>query len=154
MLEAKLLPQPGADNIAIEQIMPLKLSAEEGSVENAISSMTYKTGEKLVFRRAFAVTVPEGIVGGYSHHGRIASLVAVSAHPLPKNTKQLEKFAFNLAVNVVGFPPLYVYRDQVPAAYIEQRKAAHTGETPFKPEKVCMAYLPLIYLHCVLTVTY
>ena len=138
VLEAKLIPQPGSDDIPLAQILPLKLSEEEGTVENAIASLTFKTGEKLVFRRAFGLTVPEGIVGGYSHLGRIASLVAVSAKPVPKNTKQLEKFANNLAVNVVGFPPLFLNKEQVPASFLEEHKAAHPADAkdPFKPEKV------------------
>lgn len=125
---AKLQPQAGSDTIALEQILPLKLSDEEGTIENAISSMTFKTGEKLVLRRAFGLTVPEGTVGAYSHHGKIASLVAVSAKPFPNNPKQLEKFASNLAVNVVGFPPLYLYKSDVPASFIEERKTAYEAE--------------------------
>ncbi len=67
-----------------------------------------------------------GVVGGYSHHGRVAALVELSADPAlaaAEVSPALSQLGFQLAVNVVGYSPLFARREDVPADWLASRKS-------------------------------
>jgi len=66
-----------------------------------------------------------GLITGYSHLGKIGALLGIKMVPLPNASKDLsilEKLAFKIAVNVVGYSPEFLNRDDVPQSYIDKKK--------------------------------
>ena len=82
----------------------------------------------------------EGIIGSYIHGGsRQAAIVEVNCETdFVARTDEFQQLARDLAMHVVAAKPIYVSRDEVPAAKIEYEKGIYRAqmENSGKPEQV------------------
>ncbi|MBR3660760.1 MAG: elongation factor Ts [Bacilli bacterium] len=94
----------------------LKLSVEEGTIEDLIVAITAKIGEKISFRRFKVLEKDDnGNFGAYLHMGgKIASLVLIEGG----NTD----VAREVAMHAAAMRPLYVNPSEVPTDVLEKEK--------------------------------
>ena len=88
------------DDIKKEQV-------ENVSISEKISETIYSIKENISISRGDGIYVKEGAVGGYSHSGRIASLVSLKATNF-NDPESLEKLAKDLAIHVVASTPKFI----------------------------------------------
>jgi elongation factor Ts len=130
LLSSTDLPSPagGSIELPVDRLLESVLTDDGTTIKSAISSLTYSTGEKIQLQKAYSVQVPGGVVGGYTHHGKLAALVELQVEPnldpAADIPPELAKTAFNIAVNVVGFPPQFLSKEQVPEEWAREKKSA------------------------------
>src|SRR5919106_6118286 len=111
-------------------IMDCKRVLEQsgGDVDKAIAWLREK-GLSVAAKKADRV-VREGVVTSYIHQGgRIGVLLELNCETdFVARTDDFQKLARELAMHVAGWEPLYVSRDDVPAAVLEEQRQACTGE--------------------------
>lgn len=102
---------------ALDMESALKLSCEEGTINDLIVAKTAKIGEKLSFRR-FAVLTKENDehFGAYLHMGgKIAALAKIKGAN--------DEVAKDVAMQAAAMKPEYVFEQDVPADVVEKEKA-------------------------------
>jgi elongation factor Ts len=80
----------------------------------------------------------EGIVASYIHlQGKVGVLVEVNCETdfVAKNEK-FREFVKDITLHIAAAHPLYVNRDEVPAALIDSEKAIYEGQVKGKPANV------------------
>ena len=108
------------------------------TVEQELSQMVAKIGEKLSIRRFEKVAADNGCVVSYIHGGgRIGVLVVADTDVVNDDIKACLK---NVAMQVAAMSPKYVSRDEVSQEYMEHEKeillAQAKKENPEKPENI------------------
>jgi elongation factor Ts len=111
-------------------IMDCKRALEEsgGDVEKAVAWLRAKglsTAAKKAGREA-----REGIVTSYIHHGaRLGVLLELNCETdFVARTDDFQQLGRELAMQVAGLGPLYVSRDDVPAAVLDGKRRAFAAE--------------------------
>ena len=111
-------------------IMDCKRALEEsgGDFDRAILALREK-GLASAAKKAGRVA-REGVIASYIHQGgRIGVLLELNCETdFVARTDDFQKLARELAMHVAGWEPLYVSRDDVPAAVLEEQRQAFTGE--------------------------
>ena len=107
------------------------------TVEQELSQMVAKIGEKLSIRR-FEKIVTDGCVVDYIHGGgRIGVLVEADTDVVNDEIKACLK---NVAMQVAAMSPKYTSRDEVDASFLEHEKeillAQAKQENPNKPDNI------------------
>ena len=107
------------------------------TVEQELSQMVAKIGEKLSIRR-FEKVVPDGCVVSYIHGGgRIGVLVEAETDVVNDEIRSCLK---NVAMQVAAMSPKYTSRDEVDASFLEHEKeillAQAKQENPNKPDNI------------------
>ncbi|MBI5629540.1 MAG: translation elongation factor Ts [Elusimicrobia bacterium] len=87
-----------------------------------------KLGENIVLRRLERLELEgAGLISGYIHlGGKKGALVQLSCPPTPANPEALAELAKELLLQIVGFSPRYLRREDVPAADVEREKEIYT----------------------------
>ena len=103
----------------VDALLACKVADGEGTVADALADHTYKIGEKLSIRRFVVV---DGVVSTYIHGlGNTGVIISfetdVAANP------EFANFAKNIALQVAAMTVLYLDKDSVPAAVLEEEKA-------------------------------
>ena len=101
-------------------------TSESGAqVKDELTDLIAKIGENMGFRRATALSVPEGVVSGYVHSaaapnmGKIGVLVALESSG---NTDALEALGKQIAMHVAAAFPKYLNSDEVDTTELEREK--------------------------------
>ena len=102
------------------------LEASGGDVDKAILWLREKglsTAAKKAGREA-----REGIVTSYLHHGsRLGVLLELNCETdFVARTEDFQQLAREIAMQIAGMAPLYVSRDEVPAATVEEQRRLFT----------------------------
>jgi len=117
----------------------------EGGVADVIARLAARTGEHINLRRSAFVSVSHGGVAAYVHNaaapglGRIGVLVALES---AASADALLDIGHKIAMHVAASSPLWVSREDIPAAVVAERRAtlteqAHkTGKPPRIVEKM------------------
>ncbi|MCI1942562.1 MAG: translation elongation factor Ts [Lactobacillus sp.] len=104
----------------------------DGTIQDAITSLTAVIGEKLTLRRFQLVTKNDDeVFGAYKHNGgAIAALVTMKGGS--------EEAAKNIAMHVAAINPEYLNKDSVPADELKRQTEVFTKETEQegKPAKI------------------
>ncbi len=102
-------------NSGAADIDALKAAAYPGAsnVEEAAKVLIATIGEKIDVRR-MAVVKNDGVIGSYTHGGRIGVLVALKGGS--------EELAKGIAMHVAAMNPAYVRADDVPAEFLAKEK--------------------------------
>ena len=112
------------------------LVAAGGDLEKAMDELR-KQGLATAQKKSSRVT-KEGAVDAYIHAGgRIAVLVEVACETdFVARGDQFKAFTHDLAMQVAAANPLYVRRDDAPAAVVEREKAVYADQAKGKPDNV------------------
>jgi len=99
------------------------LEATSGDVDQAIHWLREK-GLSAAAKKADR-EVREGVISSYIHHGaRLGALLELNCETdFVARTADFQQLARDLAIAVAGHQPLYVSRDDVPAAVLEAKRA-------------------------------
>ena len=102
-------------NSGAADIDALKAAAYPGAsnVEEAAKALIATIGEKIDVRR-MAVVKNDGVIGSYTHGGRIGVLVALKGGS--------EELAKGIAMHVAAMNPAYVRAEDVPAEFLAKEK--------------------------------
>ena len=87
----------------VEQLLAMEV--EGGSIENLRRQLVAKVGENIAVRR-FEVVLSREVIGAYSHHGRIGSVVELKGGTV--------ELARDLAKQVAAMSPRYVAWEDIP----------------------------------------
>jgi elongation factor Ts len=102
-------------NSGVADIDALKAAAYPGAsnVEEAAKAMIATIGEKIDVRR-MAVVKNDGVIGSYTHGGRIGVLVALKGGS--------EELAKGIAMHVAAMNPAHIRAEDVPAEFLAKEK--------------------------------
>jgi elongation factor Ts len=116
----------------------LKLPLAGSSIETQRKALVAKIGENIQIRR-FVRVASDGVVGAYSHGGRIGVLVEMTGGEL--------SLAKDIAMHVAASRPVCVSENDVPAEHLQKEKeilmaqAAQSGKTGDIVEKMVQGRL-------------
>ena len=113
-----------------DRLMAEAFEGGDQTVEQHVTQVSAKTGEKIVVRR-FARFETDGTLGGYVHMtGKIGALVELSGGG--------ESVAKDVAMHVAAARPLGVTRDEIPADVVERERAVYQEQVrqEGKPEHI------------------
>lgn len=119
---SKLAEQVGKQNPAdVDALLAQDaIFAPSLTVSGTLNEMVAKIGEKISIRR---FTRYEGVVDVYIHlGGRIGVLVDMDAPASLKDDPALKAVAHDIAMHIAAARPLYLNREEVPAAEVEHEK--------------------------------
>ena len=122
LLAATVLSRTPGD---VEELLGTEIDGE--SVETRRQNLVTKLGENIAVRR-FSVVASDGVIGAYSHQGRIGTIVALDGGSAD--------LARDLAMQVAAMAPRYVSREDVPADELAKEReilaaqAAREGKPP------------------------
>ena len=104
------------------------LEESEGDVDKAVAWLRAK-GLSAAAKKA-GREAREGVVTSYIHHGgRLGVLLELNCETdFVARTDDFQQLARELAIQVAGFDPLYVSRDDVPADALEAKRMAFADE--------------------------
>jgi elongation factor Ts len=103
----------------------------DGSVADAISRLSARTGERVNLRRAAFVSVSDGVVASYVHNaaapglGNIGVLVALES---PGHVDGLLDIGHRIAMHVAASSPLWVSQEDIPTEVVAEKRTALTEE--------------------------
>ena len=122
LLAATVLSRTPGD---VEELLGTEIDGE--SVETRRQNLVTKLGENIAVRR-FSVVASDGVIGAYSHQGRIGTIVELDGGSAD--------LARDLAMQVAAMAPRYVSREDVPADELAKEReilaaqAAREGKPP------------------------
>ena len=125
LLAATVLSRTPGD---VEELLGTEIDGE--SVETRRQNLVTKLGENITVRR-FSVVASDGVIGAYSHQGRIGTIVELDGGSAD--------LARDLAMQVAAMAPRYVSREDVPADELAKEReilAAQAGREGKPPEIV------------------
>jgi translation elongation factor Ts len=104
----------------LETLMGLKYLDTDFTVEGALKDKIFAIGENMNIRRFMVV---DGIMSTYIHgKGQTGVIVAFEADDVAAENAGFAEFAKNIALQVAAMPCVYVNKEAVPAAIIEEEK--------------------------------
>ena len=104
----------------LETLMGLKYLDTEFTVDGALKDKIFAIGENMNIRRFMIV---DGIMSTYIHgKGQTGVIVAFDADDFAASNSSFAEFAKNIALQVAAMPCVYVNKEAVPAAIIEEEK--------------------------------
>lgn len=128
----------------VAELMPLLIGTS--TVESKLNDLLGKTGEKMQIAHFEVVEAP--LTVAYNHHGnRLATILGIS----PKEGKNAEEVAYELAKQVAAMNPVAVDRDDVPKSVIDheieigKEQARQEGKPEEMLEKIATGKLNKFY---------
>ncbi len=111
----------------VDELLATEVGGE--SVETLRRQLIAKIGENISVRR-FELVASDEVIGVYSHHGRIGTLVELRGGPV--------ELARDLAMQVAAMSPRYVRWEDIPEADLEKEKQilAAQAEKEGKPPQI------------------
>ncbi len=112
---------------------------EGSTVEDAITQLSGKLGEKLQLGRVVRFECPDGLIDAYKHvqneRGVIGVLVELGG--VDANDAKVQEVAHDLALHVANSAPRYTRRDDVPPEEVDRERAVLEAQTrqEGKPEQ-------------------
>jgi elongation factor Ts len=116
----------------VSEITKLALSSKVNSVEKlaamslngtpvseALTTLIQKVGENMQLRRVKYLSVPNGLIAGYSHMGGKIGTLAVFEG---ESSEKVMEVAKDVAMHIAAVAPKYLKRDEVPTAEVELEK--------------------------------
>ncbi|OGS40850.1 MAG: translation elongation factor Ts [Elusimicrobia bacterium RIFOXYD12_FULL_66_9] len=129
----------GADFQSLVQNVATKaaagaLKSVEAANEELVKPLVGKLGENMALRRYDRFELKgSGLIAGYAHQtdpsvpAKKGALIELSApNEAAASSPELAELAKELLLQIVGFSPKYLNREEVPAADIEKEKEIHT----------------------------
>ncbi|MCB0744457.1 MAG: elongation factor Ts [Ignavibacteriales bacterium] len=116
----------------------LTLSYNGKSVQDELTNITGKIGEKIEISRFKIETAQNGIVVDYIHHGsKLGVLIRIDEVPEAQKT-EFENLAKDFAMQVAAMKPTYVHRNEVPEAVMDKEKEIYKeiSRKEGKPEQI------------------
>ncbi|MBI5404359.1 MAG: elongation factor Ts [Ignavibacteriae bacterium] len=114
----------------------LKAKGGDGlTIQENIDGMMGKVGEKIEFKRAKLINVPDGFVAFYIHFGsKVGGMVGIKG----KFTEELHEIGKKMSMQVVAMNPISVKREDISADVIEKEKEIYAIQckNEGKPEKI------------------
>ncbi|MFA6491152.1 MAG: translation elongation factor Ts, partial [Candidatus Magasanikbacteria bacterium] len=99
----------------------LKLKLVSGkTVDEEISELTLKIGEKIGVRRFTRYETADGVVAIYLHGSKIGTMVEISGND--------HGLALDIAMHIAAANPKYLTRDQVDSTEIEKEKSVYSEQ--------------------------
>jgi elongation factor Ts len=114
-------------------------SFEGSTVEDAITQLSGKLGEKLELGRVVRFESPDGLVDAYKHEqnerGVIGVLVELGG--VDANDAKVQEVAHDLALHIANSAPRYTRREDVPPEEVDRERAVLEAQTrqEGKPEQ-------------------
>jgi elongation factor Ts len=114
-------------------------SFEGGTVEDAITQLSGKLGEKLELGRVVRFESPDGLIDAYKHvqneRGVIGVLVELGG--VDASDAKVQEVAHDLALHIANSAPRYTRRDDVPPEEVDRERAVLEAQTrqEGKPEQ-------------------
>lgn len=111
------------------------------SVSESLTQLIAKIGENMALRRVARLSVPQGVVAGYTHNamapnlGKIGVLVALESSG---DAAQLEALGKQIAMHVAAAFPQYLGREDVDVSAMEREKDVlrDQAKSEGKPEEI------------------
>ncbi|MCB0747340.1 MAG: elongation factor Ts, partial [Ignavibacteriae bacterium] len=116
----------------------LTLSHNGKSVQDELTNITGKIGEKIEISRFKVETAQNGIVVDYIHHGsKLGVLITIDDVPEVEKT-EIESLAKDFAMQVAAMKPTYVHRNEVPETVMDKEKEIYKeiSRKEGKPEQI------------------
>lgn len=115
---AQLVATEGADDLATKRF-------EGATVEETITELSGKLGEKLELGRVVRYESADGLLDGYRHvqHERGTIGVLVELGGVEPSDTTAREVAHDLALHIASAAPRYVSRDEVPADEVDRERA-------------------------------
>ena len=104
----------------MDALMALPFPGEDLNVEAKLKDMVFMIGENMNIRRFMIV---DGVLSTYIHgNGTTGVIIKFEADDVCVNNAGFAEFAKNIALQVAAMPVLYLNKESVPAAAIEEEK--------------------------------
>lgn len=114
----------------------LKAKSEDGlTIQENIDGMMGKVGEKIEFKRAKFIKVPDGFVAFYIHFGsKVGGMIGIKG----KYSEELFDIGKKMSMQVVAMNPISIKREDIAAEVIEKEKEIYAIQckNEGKPEKI------------------
>jgi elongation factor Ts len=114
----------------------LKAKSEDGlTIQENIDGMMGKVGEKIEFKRAKFIKVPDGFVAFYIHFGsKVGGMIGIKG----KYSEELFDIGKKMSMQVVAMNPISIKREDISAEVIEKEKEIYAIQckNEGKPEKI------------------
>ncbi len=105
----------------VEELLPMQYLDTDMTVEGKVQDMIHTIGENMNIRRFVVV---EGTFSTYIHgSGASGVIVAFDADDAAKNNPGFDEFAKNIALQVCAMGPVYLNKESVPQADLDNEKA-------------------------------
>lgn len=105
---------------SLEALMGLQYADTDFTVEGKLKDMIFTIGENMNIRRFVIV---EGTVSTYIHgKGTTGVIIKFDADDAAKNNPGFAEFAHNIALQVAAMPVLYLNKESVPEADLNEEK--------------------------------
>ena len=131
-----------SENDTLEAFLAEPWAADpELTVEQELSEMVSRIGEKLAIRRMEKIVAEDGAVVSYVHGGGRIGVLVQGTTDQPENAEVREALK-NVAMQVAALRPQFVDRSEVPADFIEKEteilkaQIMNDPKEASKPEKV------------------
>lgn len=105
------------------------------TIQENIDGMMGKVGEKIEFKRAKYICVPDGFVAYYIHFGsKVGGMVGIKG----KYTEELYDIGKKMSMQVVAMNPLSIRREDISPEVVEKEKEIYLiqAKNENKPEKI------------------
>jgi elongation factor Ts len=114
-------------------------SFEGSTVEDAITQLSGKLGEKLELGRVVRFESPDGLIDAYKHvqNERGVICVLVELGGVDASDAKVQEVAHDLALHIANSAPRYTRRDDVPPEEVDRERAVLEAQTrqEGKPEQ-------------------
>jgi elongation factor Ts len=129
---------------SVAELIPLSIGSS--TIESRLNDLLGKTGEKMQIAHFEMIEAP--LTVAYNHHGnRLATILGIS----PKDGKNAEEVAYELAKQVAAMNPVAIDRDDVPRSVIDheieigKEQARQEGKPEEMLEKIATGKLNKFY---------
>jgi len=128
-------------NSLISQVVEKKITSVTPELEAQVTEIIAKIKENIALRRLQYITVADNeLLVDYIHGaGKIGVMVKIRAEkPELLQNPKVKEFAFDCALHVAAFNPLYLSKDKVDAAYLKEQEEIFTTQASNldKPENI------------------
>lgn len=116
----------------------LSLSYNGKSVNEELTNIIGKIGEKIEVSRFVIETAENGIVVDYIHHGSKLGVLVRVDNVTEENKEDITTFAKDAAMQVAAMKPTFVYREDVPEEILNKEKEIYkeVAKKEGKPEHI------------------
>lgn len=116
----------------------LSLSHDGKSVQEELTNITGKIGEKIEISRFVIEEAENGLVVDYIHHGSKLGVFVRIDNSKNEGKEELQDFAKDIAMQVAAMKPSFVTRDDVSADILEKEKEIYkeVARKEGKPEQI------------------
>jgi elongation factor Ts len=120
----------------VDELLALKHDGK--SVQDELTNIIGKIGEKIEVSRFVIENADNGIVVDYIHHGSKLGVLVRVDNVNSESLDDIKSFTKDVAMQVAAMKPTYVSRDEVPSEVIEKEKEIYkeVAKKEGKPEQI------------------